>query len=244
MAEEINFLDLAALSKISPDTVVEKYGGLINSSFFDASNILGTLKLKGLIDFSTIFAGQNAIKVTGAGKQLLDEASAKAAGTFDELDFAIISQLSASKRTLQELTGLVNLRPTDLALHIYKLVQQQYVSYTIRNGNLDITLTEKGFLQAKAGMPKPEASQEQQAAQSAAPTAVTPAIVQSQEMQQNQPAAANGTQGISGGTLQDLTMAAPSKGNTKTIAIVVAIVLVIIALLVLRQEGLLSTVGL
>jgi hypothetical protein len=236
MAEEINFLDLATLSKIGPDTVVEKYGALINSSFFDASNILGTLKLKGLIDFSTIFPGQNGIKITDSGKQLLDEAAAKSSDKFDELDFAIISHLSSSKRTLQELTGAVNLRPRDLALHIFKLVQQQYASYTIRNGNLDITLTEKGFLQAKAGMPKPEPSPEQQSAAAA------------QQMESSQSEQNTATSSMGGGTaqpnqateamqgmMQDTVM--PSRSNKKIAVAAVVIVIIVIALLALRSYG-------
>ncbi len=46
MQDTINFIDLVALSRITPEATVERFGGLINSSFFDASNILGTLKQK------------------------------------------------------------------------------------------------------------------------------------------------------------------------------------------------------
>ncbi len=243
MAEEINFLDLAALSKIGPDTVVERYGSLINSSFFDASNILGTLKLKGLIDFSTIFAGQNAIKVTDSGKQLLVDAAAKASSSFDELDFAIITQLSSSKRTLSELTKTVNLRPTDLALHVYKLVQQQYLSYTIRNGNLDLTLTEKGFLQAKAGMPNSQPSQEQGATAAQGPNA---AKVDAQPQNASQAALQGDSAAMpeAEAVAQDTSSFKPKKRRSKMVAVVAVVIILIIALLALRQLGLLATVGL
>jgi hypothetical protein len=157
MVEEFDFLDLMALTKIGQDTVVEKFGSLINSSFFDASNILGTLKIKGLIDFSTTFPGQNAITITDLGKQLINEASSKVSEPFDQLDLAILQQLSGGKRTLVDVGSAVNISPRPLALHLFKLTQQQYVSTTLRSGTVGMMLTEKGFLQMKQGMPTPAA---------------------------------------------------------------------------------------
>ena len=155
MTDEINFLDLTSLKRINDTTVVEKFGGLINSSFFDASNILGTLKLKGLIDFTTAVPGQNAIKVTEHGKQLVAEAAEKAKLPFDPLDLSILTQLSAGKRTLNDLHSATNISPHDLAMHLNKLTEQQFATVDIRNGALSVTLTEKGFMQVKEGMPKP-----------------------------------------------------------------------------------------
>ncbi len=160
MSDEINFVDIMALSKIGPDTVVEKFGGMINSSFFDASNVLGALKIKGLIDFTTSFPGQSAITVTELGKQTMNEANGKSNEPFDTLDFTLLTQLSTGKRSLTDLSGAVNIRPRDMAMHLYKLMQLQYLTSTFRNGVLDIALTEKGFLQVKAGMPKPQSSQQ------------------------------------------------------------------------------------
>ena len=164
MSDEINFVDIMALSKIGPDTVVEKFGGMINSSFFDASNILGALKIKGLIDFTTSFPGQSAITVTELGKQTMNDANGKSNEPFDTLDFTLLSQLSAGKRSLTDLSGAVNIRPKDMAMHLYKLMQLQYLTSTFRNGVLDIALTEKGFLQVKAGMPKPQPTPQASAA--------------------------------------------------------------------------------
>ncbi|MGC8622923.1 MAG: hypothetical protein ACP5SJ_02770 [Candidatus Micrarchaeia archaeon] len=168
MSDEINFVDIMALSKIGPDSVVEKFGGMINSSFFDASNILGTLKVKGLIDFTTSFPGQSAITVTEAGKQLLSEAEAKSKEAFDPLDLTLLTQLFGGKKTLADLSGAVNLRPRDMALHLYKLLKMQYITSDFRNGLLDIALTEKGFLQVKEGMPKPATPSPQPAPQAPA----------------------------------------------------------------------------
>ncbi len=161
MVDEANFLDLVALSKITPDLVVEKFGGKINSSFFDGSNILGSLRLKNLVDFTANFPVQSTITVTETGKQLLAEAAEKAKLPFDLVDLAIITQLQAGKRTYVELGNAVNLRPKDLAFHIYKLGEQQYAVYDIRNGNVEIMLTEKGLLQAKMGMLQQQTQQAQ-----------------------------------------------------------------------------------
>lgn len=154
MTDEVNLLDLVALSRITPDLVVEKFGGKINSSFFDGSNILGSLRLKNLVDFTANFPVQSTITVTETGKQLLADAAEKAKLPFDQVDLAIITQLQSGKRTYMELGSSLNLRPKDLAFHIYKLGEQQYVAYDIRNGNIEIMLTEKGLMQAKTGMPQ------------------------------------------------------------------------------------------
>ena len=217
---------------------MKKYGSLINSSFFDASNILGTLKLKGLIDFSTVnFSGQNAIMVTDTGKQLLAEADSKAATAFDELDFAIVSQLSASKRSFVELAGMVNLRPKDMALHINKLVVQQYVSYAIRNGNLDIMLTEKGFLQAKAGMLKPEPAMAQPTADSNMAGQQPGTGMQMPRQGPLAEAMANAEQMAPGA--EDQMIEAKRKPNSKLLIAVAIVVIIVIALFVLRQYGVL-----
>ena len=183
MPDEVNFVDIVALSRITPDTYAEKFGGMINSSFFDASNILATLRQKGLVDFTTSFPGQSAVTVTDLGKKLLSDAAASAAVEFGHLDYEILMQLSNGKRSIQDLSGGINIRPTDLAMHLYKLGQQQYITYEFRNGMVTLTLTEKGFVQAKSGMPQ---AQEEQAAQPADPQQQAPAMPPGVAMQQNQ----------------------------------------------------------
>ncbi|MDE1856469.1 MAG: hypothetical protein KGH98_00110 [Candidatus Micrarchaeota archaeon] len=163
MPDEIQFQDLAALLKITPETVVERYGAQINSSFFDASNILGTLKIKGLIDFTTAFPGQSAVHVTDNGKKLITEADERATQPFDHLDYEVLTQLSGGKRSVVDIGSAVNIRPKDLAMHIYKLEAQDYLVSTFKSGNVDLALTEKGFLQVKNGMPQ-DAGAIQQAA--------------------------------------------------------------------------------
>ncbi len=145
-SDEINFMDLACILKITPDTVLEKFGSLINASFFDASNIAGTLKQKGLIDFTSNYPGPNGMVLTDAGKNLINEANTRSAEPFDNLDGTILTQLSAGKRLPNELSTTLNLRPKDLALRLYKLYKQEYMTYELKNGSVDMMLTEKGFL--------------------------------------------------------------------------------------------------
>lgn len=159
MVDEPTFVDLYALTKINPDSVVEKFGSTINSSFFDASNILGGLKIKGLIDFTTLFGSQNAIVITDTGKELLDEANRRSSELFDNLDQTILKQLSGGQRSPNDLATALNIKQRDLALRLYKLQSQQYISTDFRNGVMALVLTEKGFMQAKSAVLPQDAQQ-------------------------------------------------------------------------------------
>lgn len=161
----ISFVELVALTRIAPDSTVEKFGSLINSSFFDASNILATLKQKGLVDFVTAFPSQSTLKVTEKGSALLAEATKRSTEPIDQLDTAILSQLGNGRRGLVELSGALNVAQTDLAIHIYKLSVQQSLTYELVNATVSMYLTEKGFLAAK-NSPQP--------VQQAGPAAVAP----------------------------------------------------------------------
>jgi len=151
MLDTISFVDLVALSRITPEATVERFGGLINSSFFDASNILGTLKQKGLVDFITSFPSQSSLTVTEEGRQLLNDAQQKSTLPLDTLDMAVLSEVSSGKRNLSDLASGVNVTPKDLAIRLYKLSEQKMLSYELRNGSMNMALTEKGFLQVKEG---------------------------------------------------------------------------------------------
>ncbi len=165
MADEVTFIDLACLLKIAPDTTLEKLGSTINSSIFDASNIAGGLKQKGLIDFTAYYPGPNTIAVTDVGKSLIAEANSKTTEPFDELDHEILFQLSGGKRIAPELQNTLNLRPKDLTLRLYKLDKLGFITYELKNGNAEIMLTESGFLKSKApsaSKPPQEATQQAQ----------------------------------------------------------------------------------
>jgi hypothetical protein len=241
MADEPNFLDLVALSKITPDLVVEKFGSKINSSFFDGSNMLGTLRLKNLIDFTANFPGQSVITITEIGKQLLKEAADKSVLPFDGIDLSILQQLQAGKRTYIDIGNAVNLRSKDLAMHLYKLSQQQYAVDEIKNGTIDIMLTEKGLMQAKTGMP-PAPSQEQ-GAPVAQQTVQQPAMQQGQMAAQATPMPAQGMQPQQPGitppspSFEDIekqikmAKGGPSAGKLKIVVVVVVLIVAIIIVL-------------
>ena len=236
MADEPNFLDLVALSKITPDLVVEKFGGKINSSFFDGSNILGALRLKGLIDFTANFPGQSIITVTDQGKQLLKEAADKSTLAFDSIDLSILQQLQMGRRSYIDIGNAVNLRPKDLAMHIYKLSQQQYAVEEIKNGALDIMLSEKGLMQAKMGMP-PQPQPMQQGVPAPQPMQQPPVQPQQVPMPgmgapMAQPGDVPPTPSFEDIEKQiKMAKGGPSAGKLKVIAVVVVLIVAIIVVL-------------
>ena len=162
MVDEINFMDLASLLSIGPDTTLEKLGSAINASIFDASNMAGTLKQKGLIDFSASYPGPNTVTITEVGKALMAEAESKATSPYDDLDDAILVQVSGGKRLPSDLQSTLNLRPKDLALRIYKLYKQGYLIYELKSGGVAVMLTDSGFLKSKTATPPPPQQQAQQ----------------------------------------------------------------------------------
>jgi hypothetical protein len=166
--ENINFLDLTCVFKIAQDTTLERFGSTINSSVFDAANITGSLKQKGLIDFTPYYPGPNSMVLTEAGKQLKIDAEMKSSAPVDSLDEEILKQMSGGKRFPMELQTSMNVRSMDLAFRLYKLFKQNMLSYELKNGNVEIMLTEQGFLKAKTPMiaqaPAPQALPQGQAA--------------------------------------------------------------------------------
>ncbi|MEM4389059.1 MAG: hypothetical protein QXG98_00155 [Candidatus Micrarchaeia archaeon] len=142
--EELTFLDLAVLQRIDSESVVEKFGQKINSSFFDAANILGNLKLKGYITIESSL-GFSPIKLTEAGKEVLRLADEKNDGVVGPLDAAILNTVGGGRRDAGRLATELNVRSSDLAFHLHKLVKMGLVDYTIRNGKVELMLTEQGF---------------------------------------------------------------------------------------------------
>ncbi len=151
MTDEITFMDLASLLKITPDTPMEKLGTALNATIFDASNVAGTLKQKGLIEFTANYPGPNAIVITEAGKAAMQEAEAKSTSPTDALDESLLIQMSGGKRLPVELQNTLGLRPRDLAMRLYKLNKQNLITYELKNGGVELLLTEQGFLHAKGG---------------------------------------------------------------------------------------------
>jgi len=216
MLDNLNFIDLVALTRITPESTVERFGGTINSSFFDASNILGTLKQKGLVTFVTAFPSQSALSVTEEGKKLIDEVKEKAKSPFDNLDMAILTHLSNGKRTLNDVTAELNVTSKDLAFHLYKMSEQEFISYELRNGNMTLMLTEKGFLKVKEGSSP-------NAAMAAGSQTMGASAQQGAAAEQNDPP-----------DPKALEMQILNQRRTKALVILVAVVIAVIALLVLK----------
>jgi CTP-dependent riboflavin kinase len=238
MAEEITFMDLAALTKITTNTQLEKLGSALNSSIFDASNIAGSLKQKGLIEFTAYYPGPNTITVTDSGKSLISEADAKSSEAFDDLDEGILKQLSGGKRIPAELQNTLNLRPKDLAMRLYKLTKQGYIVYELKNGGAEIMLTEKGFLSSKtATQPQAVKPNIQQ------PPSATPQSIPMQQQQPNQqPTATTQTPQPSTQTPTQQTIPYVPSHNNKKNGIIVAMIIVIVVVFLLYYFNVLSKV--
>lgn len=146
--DETNYLDLIILKKIDATSTVEKFGTMINTSFFETANILGTLKVKGLIDIQSSMAGQSPIMLTGEGKETLEHASRKASEEIDSLDKTVLAALAGGVRDLASLSAAINLRPKDLAFRLNKLKVSDYIDYSVRSGKVMLSLSEKGFMLA------------------------------------------------------------------------------------------------
>ncbi len=216
MPDEVTFIDLACLLRLTPDTTLEKFGSAINASIFDASNLAGTLKQKSLIDFSSYYPGPNTIMITEAGKALMAEADAKAATPFDSLDQEVLFQISGGKRIPTELQNSLNIRPKDLALRLYKLFKQGMIIYELKSGGADIQLTESGYLKAKSGI-KPQATAAATPVHADVPKATTQPNPTASELSVDQAAAA------------DKKAVAKPKGNMMMYAGIIVVILILIA---------------
>ncbi len=223
-SEDVNFVDLACILKITPDTVLEKFGGVINSSFFDAVNLAGTLKQKGLIDFSSNYPGPNEMVLTDAAKALIAEANAKSGEPFDKLDEGILNQLSGGKRMPVELGAALNLRPKDLALRLYKLYKQGYILYELKSGSTDLMLTENGFLKTSTATGTPPPGQQ---------AGTQPGTAQAGAQAQTQPQTTEQEQQI----IENIQSQRKKKVVNRRLAVIVVVILVIVLVYALYYRG-------
>lgn len=148
MTNNINYLDILILKNIDDNSTVEKFGPIINTSFFETANILGSMKVKGLIDIQSSIGGLSPIVVLDAGRDVISMAIKKAAEPLDDLDYEILSNL----RKFNELSLLeknLNINSSDLAFRLYKLKSGGYISDQVQSARVFISLTEKGFLTVK-----------------------------------------------------------------------------------------------
>ena len=142
---ELTFLDLVILKKIDADSSVEKFGSIINTSFFETANLLGTVKIKGYINIESSVGGISMVKKTDAGEGILALAAKKADEPIEPLDNALLHAVAGGAKELGALQNALNVRSGDLAYHINKMVTQGYMDFEVRSAKVSFVLTEQGF---------------------------------------------------------------------------------------------------
>jgi len=142
---ELTFLDLIILKKTTPDSSVENFGSMINTSFFETANLLGTVKIKGYIDIESSVGGISKVTLTDAGQGILALAEKRKAEPIEPLDNAILHALAGGAKSPELLQAQLNIRSGDIAYHVLKLVEQGFMDYGVRSAKVSFVLTEQGF---------------------------------------------------------------------------------------------------
>jgi predicted transcriptional regulator len=155
----LNFRELIALSRITQGTTVEKFGSLINASYFDGANLAGTLKTKGAIDFKVSYPGESEVIITEEGKKILQIAEEKSKEGFDNLDLEILQKILQGSNKPEEIEKALNINQQDIALRLYKLSKQNFLSYTLKGSEATLSLTEAGYKKATEKIEKEEAKE-------------------------------------------------------------------------------------
>ncbi|BCS90866.1 MAG: hypothetical protein ARM1_0323 [Candidatus Micrarchaeota archaeon] len=145
------FNELIALTRINDEASVERFSSIMNMQYFDASNLLGSLKAKGLIDFSSIsLTNASKIDITESGKRFFEYALSESTKDIDQLDIELIRRISNGTNDFNNLKKSLNIFETDLTLHLFKLFRKGYVNYSIADANNSyFTLTSSGFILLK-----------------------------------------------------------------------------------------------
>lgn len=142
---ELTFLDIAILRKVDAESSVEKFGTLINTSFFETANLLGTVKIKGYINIESSVGGISRVTMTDAGNSILSVADQRSKEPIEPLDNAILHAVAGGARELDALQQALNIRSADLAYHINKLLAQGFMDYEVKSAKVYLVLTEMGF---------------------------------------------------------------------------------------------------
>ncbi|MEM3364652.1 MAG: hypothetical protein QXS93_04045 [Candidatus Micrarchaeia archaeon] len=144
MSDEIEFIDVALLEKIDAETTVEGFGSKISSTFFEAANLLGTLKIKGLIEIHSAI-GNSPVLLTEKGKLLLKDFEANAEAEIGKIDLAVLGSVRGGLRDPKKVEAALNINGKDIAYSIYRLAKKGYLEYKVRNGSVELVLTTRGF---------------------------------------------------------------------------------------------------
>lgn len=142
---ELTFLDIAILKKVDAESSVEKFGSIINTSFFETANLLGTVKIKGYINIESSVGGISRVTMTDAGNSILSVADARSKEPVEPLDNAMLHAVAGGSRELDSLQQSLGIRSADLAYHINKLVSQGFMDYEVKSAKVYFVLTEMGF---------------------------------------------------------------------------------------------------
>ena len=142
---ELNFLDIVILRKIDAESSVEKFGSMINTSFFETANLLGTVKIKGYINIESSVGGISRVTITDAGTSILTVADQRAAEPVEPLDNAILHAVAGGARELDSLQSALGIRSADLAYHINKMLAQGFMDFEVKSAKVYFVLTETGF---------------------------------------------------------------------------------------------------
>jgi len=152
--ENLTYLDFLVLVKIDQNSVIERFGPAINTSFFETANLLGTLKVKGFVDLETSIGGMSRISLTETGRQAIEFCNKGTLEPLDSLDNAVLAGVGRGYVSLDRLTEFLNVKPSDLAVHLNKLSVQGFLEPSIKSAKVSLVLTEKGF--NTIGKPKAE----------------------------------------------------------------------------------------
>lgn len=156
MEDDFCYLDIIALKRIDAKTTIENFGAMFNLSFFEGANLLGSLKLRKLADAESKFPGPSAVKVSKEGLKLLKAVEKMAKDSLKEVDFAILKAIRQGNRTDDEIEDNLILAKKDIAVHLNKLQEQEFIDYSMKDGKVYLSLTDEGFEMVNVEQPEDE----------------------------------------------------------------------------------------
>lgn len=144
MSDELEFIDVALLKRIDAETTVENFGSKVNSSFFEAANLLGALKIKELVDIHSAI-GNSPVIITDKGKALLRDLDAYSEADVTKMDSAVLGCVRGGMKSPKQIEAALNIKSRDVAFSIYRLVKKGLLDYKVRNADVELMLTTQGF---------------------------------------------------------------------------------------------------
>lgn len=142
--KDLEFIDVAILKKIDDETTVENFGSKINSTFFEAANLLGNLKVKGYIDIHSSI-GNSPVIISEKGRLLIKELDVFSQDALSRFDLAVLGNVKGGVKDPGQIEELLNTTSRDVAFSLYRLWSKGLVEYFVRNGRVEVRLTSQGF---------------------------------------------------------------------------------------------------